>query len=328
MSVFSIGELEVHPGERVKGNLGRFYLSNGTEVAIPLMAVRGKQDGPKLWISAAMHGQEMSGIPVVWEVVKNILDPKTLRGTVIGAPLLNPFSFNGRTYFTPEDGYNINRVFPGDPKGLLTHRLANLVFEEGVKKCDYLIDFHCNIHSAMYFQIIKGVQGEPQFEESKRMANAFGITTIEMILKHEAHRTGTMSDEGGKIGKPILVIELVPWRSISDEAVQVGIRGVLNVMKELDMIDGDVEPQEGIQVIDGRLSRTELNATLGGIVTKSVGVGDEVRKGQVIGHIVDHFGDPVEDIVSTVDGWLLAWPMINNQAAGTGEHVAFLAFSI
>jgi predicted deacylase len=327
MSAFSIGELTVNPGERVQGNLGRFYMSDGSEVKIPLMVLRGKQEGPKLWLGAAMHGQELSGIPVIWRIVKDLVDPETLRGTVVGAPLLNPFSFNGRTYFTPEDGYNVNRVFPGDPKGLLTHRLANLIFEEGVKKCDYLIDFHCNMSTAMYFSIIKGAQGEEAFEKAKMMAEAFGITTIEMILKHEAHRTGTLGDEAGKIGKPDLTIELVPWRVIDPEAVEVGVRGVLNVMKTLDMIDGEVEKQT-VDVISGRLSRTELNATRGGLVSKLVDVGEAIKKDQVIGHIVNPFGEPIEDIVSPVDGWLLAWPMINNQSAGTGEHVAFLAFKI
>jgi predicted deacylase len=326
VSTFSIGDININPGERAKGKLGTFYLSDGTGVDIPLMAVRGEQDGPVLWLSASMHGQEMSGIPVIWQIISEIVDVKTLRGTVVGAPLLNPFSFNGRTYFTPEDGYNVNRVFPGDPEGLLTHRLANLIFEEGVKKCDYLIDFHCNVASAMYFSIIKGAESEASFQKSKMMADAFGVTTIEMILKHEAHRTGTMSDEARKVGKPILVLELVPWRSIDQQAVRVGIRGTLNVMKRIGMLDGEVEAQDEIQVIGGQLSRTELNATRGGIVMTQVEVGDAVKKGQIIGQIVNGYGDPVEDIVSTVDGWLLAWPMINNQAAGTGEHVTFLAF--
>ena len=179
----------------------------------------------------------------------------------------------------------------------------------------------------MYFSIIKGAQGEEAFEKAKMMAEAFGITTIEMILKHEAHRTGTLGDEAGKIGKPDLTIELVPWRVIDPEAVEVGVRGVLNVMKTLDMIDGEVEKQT-VDVISGRLSRTELNATRGGLVSKLVDVGEAIKKDQVIGHIVNPFGEPIEDIVSPVDGWLLAWPMINNQSAGTGEHVAFLAFKI
>lgn len=328
MSTFDIGDLSLQPGQRAQGNLGKFYQSDGTEVAIPVMGVRGRHEGPTLWLSAAMHGQELSGIPVVWEIIKERVDPETLRGTVVGSPLLNPFSFNGRTYFTPEDGYNVNRVFPGDKDGLLTHRLANLIVEEAVQRCDYLIDFHCNVSSAMYFSIIKGSEQEEAFRKSKEMAEAFGVTTIEMILEHEAHRTGTMTDEARKMGKPMLVLELIPWRMIYPQAVRVGVRGTLNVMKQLGMIDGQIEPQDEIDVLDGRLSRTELKVTRGGLVKKFVDVGDAIEEDQVIGQIVDAYGDAVEEIVSSVDGWLLAWPMIHNQAAGSGDHVAFLAFEI
>jgi predicted deacylase len=326
MSTFHVGNIAIDPGERKFGELGRVYLSDGTPVSIPLMAVRGVEDGPVLWVSAAMHGQELSGIPVVWEIVKERVDPKHLRGTVVGAPLLNPFSFNGGTYFTPEDGYNINRVFPGDPKGLLTHRLANLVYEEGIKKSDYLIDFHCNVETAMYFSIVKESPHKEAWQKSQQMARAFGITTIEMILKFEAHRSGTMGDSAGEAGKPNMTIELTPWRRIDPKAVKVGVRGVLNVMKSIGMIEGEIEPQEGVHILNGNLSRTELNATRGGLVKEIAGVGDAIKKGEVIGQILNTYGEPVEDIVSPVDGWLLAWPMISNQSAGTGEHVAFIAF--
>lgn len=328
MSSFSIGDLSLNPGQYATGKLGTFYLSDGTPVNIPLMGVRGQHEGPTLWLSAAMHGQELSGIPVIWEVIKKLVDPKVLRGTVVGSPLLNPFSFNGRTYFTPEDGYNVNRVFPGDSKGLLTHRMAALIYQEAIMKCDYLIDFHCNVASAMHFSIIKETPDKDAWKKSQGMAEAFGITTIEMILKHEAHRTGTMGQVAGENGKANMTIELVPWRAIDPQAVQVGVKGVLNVMKHLGMIDGDVEPQDDIPVIQGKLSRTELNATRGGLVMEYAEVGAEIKKGELIGQVVDAFGDPVEDIISPVDGWLLAWPMIHNQAAGTGEHVAFIAFRV
>ncbi|NIU84027.1 MAG: hypothetical protein GWN64_11290, partial [Candidatus Thorarchaeota archaeon] len=89
-------------------------------------------------------------------------------------------------------------------------------------------------------------------------------------------------------------------RAISQNAVEVGLRGVLNVMKALGMINGEIEPQEGVHVIEGKLSRTEINANKGGIVSTLVNVGDPVKKGQVIGKILNGWGDPVEDIVSSM----------------------------
>lgn len=326
MKKFTIGDIDLNPGDLEYGKLETFYLSDGSQIDIPLMAVRGKQEGPVLWLGAAMHGQELSGIPVVWEIIKERVDPEKLRGTIVGAPLLNPFSFNGRTYYTPEDGYNVNRVFPGDSEGLLTHRLAHTILEKGIKKCDHVIDFHCNMASAMHFTIVQETGNKEAYKQSVDMAEAFGITNIDMKLKHEAHRTGTLSQSTGEAGIPHITLELIPWRAIDPEAVKVGVRGVLNVMKHLNMIDGEMEAQDSIQVINGWLTRTEVKADLGGLVREHVEVGDEIQEGQLIGQIVNVYGEPVEDIVSPADGWLLAWPMIHNQAAGTGEHVAFIAF--
>lgn len=325
MKPFSIGNLKVKPGTKANGKLGSLYLSNGSVVDIPVMVVHGAAEGPVLWVSAAMHGQEISGIGVIWDLVRG-LDPAKLRGTLVAAPLLNPLSFNGGTYYTPQDGYNVNRVFPGDAKGLTTARLANMILEEGVKKADYLIDFHANPEPAMYFSIVKESQDKDVWAASRAMADAFGITTVEMILKFEAHRMGTMTDTAINLKKPGITIELVPWRRMSPVAVRVGVRGVLNVMKHLKMVDGQQEKQTEVLVIGGRLTRTEVMANRGGLLVGLKAAGDKVAKGEAVARIVDHYGEPVEDILSPIDGWLLALPWLDNQAANTGDMVGFFLF--
>lgn len=326
MNTNTFGDISINPGEITQGKLGTVYLSVGTAVDIPLMVIRGEQDGPVLWLGAAMHGQEVAGIPVIWEVIKERLDPKILRGTVVGAPLLNPLSFNGGTYFTPQDGYNFNRVFPGSSTGLLTQRMANMVYEEGVKKCDYMIDFHCNTSTAMCFTIIDEPKDDTTYEKYRLMAEAFGLTIIQATFENESHRTGLMSTSAVNLNKPIITIELTPWHLVDQKTVKVGVRGTLNVLKSLGMIDGEIELQEDVQLIEGEITRTEITCTRGGLVMEYVEVGDEIKKGQLIGQVVDVYGDPVEDIISSADGWLLAWPMVTNQAAGSGDFVAFIAY--
>lgn len=325
MEPFTIGNLSGSPGEVRRGELGRIHLADGTPVRIPLVVIQGTEPGPVLWVSAAMHGQEISGIAVVWELMRGRFDPGALRGTVVAAPVLNPLSFTGQTYFTPQDGYNLNRSFPGDPHGLLTARLAALIYREGVEKCDYFVDFHCNPDPALCFSIIKDPGDAQVWQTSQEMAQAFGITTIEMESRYEAHRTGTLVEAALSLGKPSLILELIPWRRISPEAVEVGVRGMLNVMKYLDMIDGEIEPQEGVQILDGRLTRVEIMASAGGLVKQYKTAGDPVRSGEILGHIVDVYGDEVEPVVSPVEGWLLAFPLLNNQAVGTGDILAFFA---
>lgn len=325
MSSFSVGDISLQPGQKAQGILGTIALSDSTEVNISVMAMRGVEDGPVLWLDAAMHGQELAGIAIIWEVLKNRLDPNALKGTVVGAPLLNPLSFNAGTYYTPQDGLNFNRVFPGDPNGLLTARMASLVFEQGVKQADYLIDIHCNPEPAMCFVLVGGAEDDETGAKSHAMARAFGVTPIEMMLSLEAHRAGTMMEAAYALGKPTLVVELFPWRRIDPKAVKIGVRGVLNVMKSLGMIEGEVEAQEGVMVLDGKLTRTEESAARGGIVLPEKDIGETVTKGELVGRIVNHYGDQVEEIRSPVDGWLLAWPY-DNQAAGSGDLVVMFAF--
>lgn len=326
MSQLSIGNLTLEPGQSYRGELGSVQLSDGTRVRIPLMAVRGDRDGPVLWLGAAMHGQELSGIGVLWELFNQLLDPRTLRGTVVGSPLLNPLSFTGGTYFTPQDGYNINRVFPGDDRGLLTARMARLVYQEAVQKADVVLDFHANPEPALYFSIIKEPEDGQLWARCRELAEAFGITSIEMRLELEAHRTGTIIDAALELGKPCLAIELVGWRRLVPESVAVGVRGTLNVMKRLGMIDGRPEPQEGILVLGTRLTRTELTSEAGGLVRLFKEPGDRVGQGEVVGQIVSVYGEGIRNIESPVDGWLLAFPFLGNQAVGTGDILAFFAF--
>lgn len=326
MKALTFGDISIEPGETRRGRLGSVYLFDGTRVDIPLAAVRGKQDGPVFWLSAAMHGQELSGIGVIWEVLKQ-LDPNTLRGTVVAAPLLNPLSFSGGTYFTPQDGYNMDHVFPGNPKGGITDRLVSMVVEEGIKKADYLIDFHCNPDPAMCFTKVVGpIDSEPG-RTSMQMAEAFGISNFqEDCLPSTGVHSGTMDEAAALLGKPMIGIELTPWWRISPLMVQVGARGTLNVLKTLGMIDGALEKQEGIPILPGFMARGFLLSDRGGLVKVIKQPAERLKKGELICQVVDNFGDPVEDIVSPHDGWMVAYPMLFSSAAYTGEYVAYTAF--
>ena len=327
MSTLSFGDITVEPGETKRGRLGSIYLFDGTRVDLPLMAVRGKKDGPVFWMSAAMHGQELSGIAAIWEIMKKHINPAELRGTIVAAPLLNPLSFGGGTYFTPQDGYNFNRVFPGSPKGGLTERMVNFVVEEGIQKADYLLDFHCNPDPAICFSIVMGPSNQEPGLASLKMAEAFGVTVIEAEPSSETGvRSGTMSETASEMGKPMIVVELIPWWRITPLAVQVGVRGALNVLKSLGMIDGAIEKQEGIPVVPGILARTQLLSDRGGLVTMYKQPAEPVKKGEVVGHVVDSFGDPLEDIVSPVDGWMMAYPLMFSSAAYSGEITAMIAY--
>jgi len=147
-----------------------------------------------------------------------------------------------------------------------------------------------------------------------------------MIPTHERHRTGTFTDYVQDRGKPCLVLELIAWRRFDPLSLDTGVRGTLNVMRLLGMLDGDVEPQHGVPLIEGPLSRIELTANRGGLVHPLKDAGDEIKEGEVIALVRDLWGEVVEEVRTPRTGWLLAWPLLGNQAVATGDILAFIAF--
>lgn len=325
LASLEIPGLHLEPGTIQKAAVPCAYLPDTSVVSIPIFVMTGKSDGPVLWVSAAMHGPEITGTEVIRRLMREILNPAELRGAVVAVPILNPLAYQVHQMNTPQDGYNLNRVFPGDPKMLLSHRLAYLIYHKLVKHCDYVIDLHSNPPPAMQFTIVKEVADAELTARCRAMANAFGITTIEMLYEHEKHRTGTMAECALADGKPCLVPELIYWRRIEEISVQTGVRGVLNIMKSLGMIEGELEKQSGVLLIEGRLTRIELTANKGGLVTILKTAGERVKAGQKIGMVRDPWGDVVEDIIAPKDGWILAWPLLGNQAVATGDFLTFIA---
>jgi predicted deacylase len=323
MAKLDVGDLSVAPGTMAKGRLGSFRLEHGAEVGIPLMVANGAREGPVLWLSAAMHGQELSGIGVIWDLFANHLDAAALRGAVIAVPMLNPFSFSGGTYFTPQDGFNLSHAFPGDPQGGLTDRLADLISQAGIRHADVVVDLHCNPETAMMFSYAFDPDVDDTGRESYRLARAFGLTTVDRPVRPLGGPMG-MLDHAHHLGKPSFLVEFKPYYSIDPLARRVGLRGVQNVMKTLGLISGETVPQDEVLVLEGRLGITHATANGGGLVVPGAELGEPVRRSQVVGRVVDAYGDLVEEIISPVDGYMLAWPFLN-QSVYTGDLVAMYA---
>ncbi len=324
--VVRVGNVAAAPGELKFGSLTCASLPDATPVSLPLLVMNGKADGPVLLLTGCMHGLEVGGIEVIRRVMREVLDPVTLRGAVIAAPILNPFAYCAGRMNTPQDEYNLNRVFPGGPGQLLSHRLADVIVNQIVTKTDYLIDLHSNVQPSIPFAIIRHTPDEAVNAAGRKMADAFGITTVRMVLKFEQHRTGTMSDWALAHGIASIVIELVDSRRIHDPSVTMGVRGIRNVMKVLGMLDGKVEPQTEMVVHRGNLTRMELTAAKGGLVHRGKEAGEAVRKGDLLAAFYDPYGNVVDELRSPVDGYVLAYPMRESQALATGNMVIFLAF--
>ncbi len=323
--VIRVGDAEAAPGQTQFGGITCAYLPDATPIKIPLIVVNGTGEGPVLLVTAALHGIEIGGIEVIRQLTREIIHPQQLRGAIIAAPILNPFAYYAARMNTPQDEYNLNRVFPGGPDQLLSHRLADLIVNQIVVKADYLIDFHSNVTPSIPFAIMRRTDSQ-MFEKCRKMADAFGVTTIEMLQQLEQHRTGSMSDWALGHNIPSIAVELIDTRRLNPAAIKMGVRGVLNVMKMLDMLDGQLEEQVELPVQRGHFTRMEITANKGGLVHPTKNAGDAVAKGEVLATLFDPYGNIVDEIKSPVNGFVLAYPLRESQAVATGNMIIFLAF--
>jgi uncharacterized protein len=298
-------------------------LPDGTKVSLPLIVLSGSEDGPTLWLDALIHGSEMPGYEVIRRITREVVNSDGLRGAVVAAPILNPLAFHASQMHTPQDGYNLNRLFPGDSGGFLGQRMAHRILTDLISHVNYVVDLHANPEPALMFSLTLPGDGD-EFSASRLMAEHVGVTTVEMRSVNEGLRRGTLTEAALAAGKPAIAIELVGWRRMDEAPVRAGVRGVLNVMKGLGMIGGTIEPQSDVVVISGLLTRIELTSAGGGLVEFRKSVGDVVSAGETIAVLRNGFGDITEEIKTPVNGNLLAYPLVANQAASTGEIVAFI----
>ncbi|MFQ5758329.1 MAG: succinylglutamate desuccinylase/aspartoacylase family protein [Candidatus Bathyarchaeia archaeon] len=311
-------------------------LCDGTRVDIPIIVVNGSRDGPILLLMSTQHGDEIQGIEVIRQVTRVRVDPKKLNGSIIGIPVGNPLAFQHGLYTSWIDNADIGEVKADRPEGSTTERLANVIWEQAFSKADYIINIHCNINTnALAFQSADLRVSETK-EKLEKMITAFGVTAIdseEEPLPKEG--LPTFTNLAMTKGIPVLFVELFDGKRISKLSVETGVRGVLNVMKALEMIEGKVEKQRGIRVVRGRNKFYGIvHSNHGGLLHLEKEPGEKIKKGEVIARIYNLHGDVVESVKMPVDGYVWAYPFgtalgtcTGVQAVHTGDFVAYVFVS-
>lgn len=335
--ILKVGEVSAKAGETKRGFATWFELKDGTRVNLPVILVNGAKDGPKVVITSATHATELVGTAAVQYVSKR-LDPSKVKGNIIIFPIANPLGMQFGEYVSPHDIVNLVKAYPGSKDGSITSRIANFIWENA-KDASLAMDFHENIVPCLNFSVV-GYSSDPNVEKKvMELAKAFGITIIRSRvtsrLPGAAPGTKSLTAVCMDNGIPAFTPEFVGSTGITfdenDAAVQVAIRGVLNVLKKLGMIDGEIEPQKGIQVMSGQYeSYGTPVSNRGGIVHRLVEIGVKLSKGTPIAKIVDAFGDEVETIEMPIDGYIWGWivgtPSMNerNWSVQTGSLIAFV----
>jgi predicted deacylase len=279
-----------------------------------------------LALTAGVHGQEYTSIIALQRLLKTA-DPKTTTGTLILVHVANMPSFLGRTiYYSPADGKNLNRVFPGKPDGTLSERIAHVITTEVIERATHVMDLHCgdgNESLRPYTYWI--TTGKPEVAESgRKMALAFGMDHI--IVDRErplnAAESIYLSNTAITRGKPALTIESGGMALTDEESIARIERGIAGVMKHLGMrADGPAPVAQPIMIERGEVLRS--GAT--GIFYAAVEKGHTVAQGTLIGRVTDFHGRVVEEIRSPFAGEILY--VIGTPPISKGEPVAYVGSS-
>jgi predicted deacylase len=272
----------------------------GEPLEIPYARIQGRLgDGPHLTVLAGVHGGEYTGPAAVMRLLRE-LDPGRLRGTVTAVPVLNQPAFWSRTAFVvPADGKNLNRCFPGDPAGSYTDVLAHEVFTRLIAPSDALLDLHAgDLPEALEpFCLYEESLVE---ERSRALALAYGLGHV--VRQSRAVRTvgGSTSSAAADAGIPAIIAE-IGANGICDEASVAGhLRGVLSVCASLGMLPG--HPVEAAPAPTEHRGWAWLRSPVRGWWSPAVTTGAQVAAGDVLGVLLDPYGEELHRVVAPVDG--------------------------
>ncbi len=303
-SEFQIGGQTVLPGETRNINLFVAKLYDFTDMYMPIKVIRGKEDGPTLFVSATIHGDEVNGIEIIKRLLKNKA-LKKLRGTLIAIPIVNVFGFNNMNRYLP-DRRDLNRCFPGAKKGSMTARLAHLFISEIVDKCTHGIDLHTGSLHRTNLPQIRACLKDPQVS---RLANEFDVPVIMNADLIE----GSLRMEAFKRNIPLLVFEGGEPLRYNEVSIRCGLGGVLSVMRALEMIPADPKRVKRVKSYTTNDSYWE-RAPHSGILIIKKKLGSLVSPGDVLGVISDPLGNNDIRIVSKGKGIIVGntqMPLVN-----------------
>ena len=310
---FEIGDQSVAPGTRETLALRLPGQSDYTPMSLPIHVIHGKQDGPVLFLSAAIHGDEINGI----EIIRRIRHTKALnrmKGTLICAPIVNVYGFVNHTRYLP-DRRDLNRSFPGSPRGSLASRLARMFAEEVIDRSTHGIDLHTGSNHRINFPHIRA---DLDHEESARLAHAFGAP----VVVDASLRDGSVREYGMSRGVPMLLYEAGEGQRFDALSIRGGVRGILNVMRALGMLSPARAPKAPPKIVESNDSQW-VRAPVSGLLRVETPLGAHVEAGQVLGRIADAIGDNEATVESPVPGILIG--RTNNPVVNGGDALFHIA---
>jgi uncharacterized protein len=320
---FIIGGLTVEPGQRRLVDLPISKLSNHAPVTLPVHVLHGAQPGPTMFVSAAIHGDELNGVEIIRRLLRT-LAPESIKGTLLCVPVVNVFGFISRSRYLP-DRRDLNRSFPGSANGSLAARLAHLLLTEIVKRSQIGIDLHtAPIHRINLPQIRCVFRKRPRVRE---LGRAFGAA----VMLESSERPGSLREAARAVGVDVLTYEGGEGLRFDEFAIRAGVDGITSVMQKMEMLD---EP-DGLDAQPDRPQPVLINASSwlrspeGGVFRTTKRIGDGVNVDEIVGHVANPYEDTAVEVRSPRRGIIIGrttLPIVNMGDAllniGWSEDVA------
>jgi predicted deacylase len=301
-------------GETKKLEIPMVRLYTNTTMGIPVFVKRGKRPGPTVFLSAAIHGDELNGI----EIINRIINSKALnkiKGTLIAVPMVNVYGVLSQSRYLP-DRRDLNRSFPGSPKGSLAGRMAHQFLNEIVAKADYGIDFHTG---AIHRSNLPQIRADLDDQETLELAKAFSIP----VLLNSNLRDGSLRQAAVEHGTKVLLYEAGEALRFDELCIRAGVKGTLNVMRHLGMLPKISRKSAAVDPIIARNSGW-VRACESGIVVHAKELGELVYKGDTLATINNPYGEALEDVTSPYEGIIIGKQNIPLVQEGEAMyHVAY-----
>lgn len=277
---FDIQDQSVAAGHRAVIDLALPRLNSHTRLSMPLHVVHGRKEGPRLFVCAAIHGDELNGV----EIIRRLLEVKTLRrlvGTLVAVPVVNVYGLIHQSRYLP-DRRDLNRCFPGSVAGSLAGRVAHLFLDEIVRHCTHGIDLHTG---AIHRTNLPQIRANLDDRETDHLARAFGVP----VLLNSTLRDGSLRESADALGIPMLLYEAGEGLRFDELCIRAGLQGIINVMRRLGMLPPSRRRTHKAAEPFIARSSSWTRAPESGLLRALAPLGARVQRNEVLGYISDPY---------------------------------------
>lgn len=301
----SINGTMVHPGSRLTIDLPVGKLYTHTPMSMPVHVIHGTTPGPRLFVCAAIHGDEINGVEIIRRLFRMTALTR-LRGSLLLVPIVNVHGLLNQSRYLP-DRRDLNRSFPGSNQGSLAARLAHLFMREIVSNCTHGVDLHTG---ALHRSNLPQVRADLRDPETHRLARAFDVP----VLISASTRDGSLRESAANRGIPTLLYEAGEALRFDAAGIRIGFNGVLNMMRMLKMLPGVKTKVKAGRSATVAKSTYWIRAASSGIFRPTAGLGARIAEESPLGVVSDPFGEKETAVIAPADGIIIGrsnLPLVN-----------------